>query len=142
MIVILFIIAKLALYTFWCWYGIRLLAPSRKNAPAIAFGLASLRVALGFALGLGWGFALASVAPSDEYSRLGFDPLTFFIGFLFLRLLQWSGISLLIRLGTGRLSVLGAGVADWLWRLGGVGLSFAGDVMGVVLYVGVVGVIC
>ena len=40
MIILLFIIAKLALYTFWCSHGIRLLAPSRMNATVVAFGLA------------------------------------------------------------------------------------------------------
>jgi hypothetical protein len=89
MVILLFITAKLALYTFWCWYGIRLLAPSRGNAPAVA-----------------------------------------------------SGVPSLIRVGTGRRSLLGAGAADWLWRLGGVGLSFVGDVAGLVGWVGFVGVIC
>lgn len=142
MIIIFFIVAKLVLYTFWCWYGIRLLAPARRNAVPIALGLASLRLVVGFVLGLAWLYSIGSVAPSDEYSRLGFDPLTFGIGFLLFRFLQWSGISLLITWGTQRFSLWGAGIADWLWRLGGVGLSFLGDVAAIVLYVGVFGVIC
>lgn len=92
--------------------------------------------------GLAWVYSIGSVAPSDEYSRLGFDPLTFGIGFLLLRFLQWSGISLLIMWGTPRFSLQGAGIADWLWRLGGVGLSFLGDGVAIVLYVGVFGIIC
>ena len=142
MIILLFITAKLALYTFWCWFGIRLLAPSRRNAPAVAFGLACLRLLIGFALGVAWAYSVSSVAPSAEYSRLGFDPATFIIGFLVLRLLVWSGISLLIRMGTGRVSLLGAGIRDWLWRLGGVGLSFLGDIMGLAGWIGVGGLIC
>ena len=135
-------IAKLALYTFWCWYGIRLLAPSHRNQTAVAFGLACLRLVVGFALGVAWAYSVSLLAPSDEYSRLGFDPLTFIVGFLVLRLLLWSGISFLIRRRTGRPSLLGVGSADWLWRLGGVGLSFIGDVLGLAGWVGVVGIIC
>ncbi len=142
MIIIFFIVAKLALYTFWCWYGIRLLAPARRNAAPLALGLASLRLVVGFVLELAWVYSIGSVAPSDDYSRLGFDPLTFGIGFLLLRFLQWSGISLLIMWGTPRFSLQGAGIADWLWRLGGVGLSFLGDGVAIVLYVGVFGIIC
>ena len=142
MIILLFIIAKLALYTFWCWYGIRLLAPSRRNQTAIAFGLACVRLVVGFALGVAWAYSISFVAPSAEYSRLGFDPFTFIIGFLVLRLFVWSGMSLLIRTGTGKFSVLGADIADWLWRLGGVGLSFIGDVLGLAGWIGVVGIIC
>ncbi|MGH9905342.1 MAG: hypothetical protein ACRD8U_07135 [Pyrinomonadaceae bacterium] len=108
MVIILFIIAKLALYTFWCWFGIRLLTSRRKNAPAIAFGLACLRLVLGFALGIAWAYSVSFVAPNEEYSRIGFDPLTFIIGFLVLRLLLWSGMSLLIRIGTG-------GTRFWGW---------------------------
>lgn len=141
MVIILFIIAKLALYTLWCWFGFRLLAPSRKNAPFIALGFAALRIVIGFALGFAWLYWVRSVAPNEELSRIGFDPLVFIFGFLPLRLVQWSGISLLIRIGTGRLSLLG-GIRDWLWRLGGVAISFLGDVIGLVLYIGVVGVIC
>ena len=142
MIILLFIIAKLALYTFWCWYGIHLLAPLRRNRAAVAFGLAGVRLVVGFALGVAWAYSIRLVAPSAEYSRLGFDPLIFIIGFFVLRLLLWSGISFLIRMRTSRPSLLGVGIADWLWRLGGVGLSFIGDVMGLAGWIGVVGIIC
>jgi hypothetical protein len=142
MVIILFLIAKLALYTMWCWFGFRLLAPTRRNAPVIALGFGALRIIVGFALGLAWTYLVGHVAPNEELSRIGFDPFVFIIGFLPLRLLQWSGISLLIRIGTGRYSIIGAGVTDWLWRLGGVAISFLGDVIALILYVGVVGVIC
>jgi hypothetical protein len=142
MIILLFIIAKLALYTLWCWYGIRLLAPSRRNAMTVAFGLACVRLVVGFALGLAWAYSISFVAPSAEYSRLGFDPFTFILGFFVLRLLVWSGISFLIRRHTGRPSLLGASIADWLWRLGGVGLSFIGDVFGLAGWIAGVGIIC
>jgi hypothetical protein len=140
--ILLFIIAKLGLYTLWCWYGIRLLAPSRRNATAVAFGLACVRLVVGLALGMTWAYLISFLAPSAEYNRLGFDPFTFMVGLLGLRLLLWSAMSVLIRIGTGRLYLLGAGIADWLWRLGGVGLSFIGDALGLVGWVGVVGIIC
>ena len=144
MIILLFIIAKLALYTLWCWYGIRLLAPPRRSetALALAFALACLRLAVGFALGVAWASSISFVAPSVEYSRLGFDPSAFIIGFLVLRLLLWSGLSSLIRIRTGRPSLLGVGVADWLWRLGGVGLSFLGDLAVLAGWISIAGVIC
>src|SRR5262245_12862951 len=139
MIVILFIVIKLILYTFWCWYGIRLLAPFRKRAPAIAFGLALARLIVGFALGLAWTYSVHFLVPSREYSRLGFDPVTFIVGLFVLRLLLWSGMSYLIKMPTGKLSLLRVSGKDWLWRLGGVGLSFLADVGALF---GVVGTIC
>ena len=141
-IVVLFIMAKFTIYFFWCRYGIHLLAPARRNATAVALGLACVRVLVGFALGLLWAYSIPAIAPNTEYSRLGFDPLIFIIGFLVLRLLLWSGISVLIRIGTGRLSPLGVGMADWLWRLGGVGISFIGDIAAVAGWIGIIGVIC
>ena len=66
MIIILFVGAKHALYNFWCWYGLRLLAPSRGSAPAVAFGLACVRLISGFALGVAWAYSISLVAPSAE----------------------------------------------------------------------------
>ena len=141
--IVLFFAGKIAIYTLWCWYGVRLLAPSRREkASAIALGLAFLRIAVGLVMGFAWGFAASYVAPNEELTRVGFDPFVFIFGFLVLRLVQWSGIAWLITLGTEHQSLLGLSVADWLWRLGGVGISFAGDVFGLILYLGFVGIVC
>ena len=140
--IVLFFVAKLVIYTAWCWYGIRLLAPSRlDSAPALAFGLAILRIVAGLIIGFAWGFVASYLFPNEELSRLGFDPLTFLGGFLVLRLVQWSGIALLIQLGTGQ-SPLWITGTDLAWRFGGVGISFAGDVFGLILYLGFVGIVC
>jgi hypothetical protein len=139
---VLFFLGKIVIYTLWCWYGIRLLAPSRReSAPVIALGLAVLRIVAGLILGFTWGYMVRYVAPNEELSRLGFDPFTFLSGFLILRFIQWSGIAWLIQLGTGQ-SPLWIRGTDWLWRLGGVGISCAGDVFGLILYLGFVGIVC
>ncbi len=78
---------------------------------------------------------------TGEY-RIGFDPFAFIFGFLILRLVQWSGIAWLITLATPQQSLLGDSVQNWLWRFGGVGISFLGDLFGLILYLGFVGIVC
>jgi hypothetical protein len=139
---VLFFIGKIAIYTFWCWFGVRLLAPRRQDsALLIGLGLAILRIAVGLVVGLAWGFMASNLAPSEEFSRLGVDPSTFIFGFLILRLVQWTGIAWLITLGMPQ-SELGDSVRSWLWRFGGVMISFVGDLMGLILYLGFVGIVC
>ena len=117
--IVLFFVGKVAIYSFWCWFGVRLLAPARRHAAApIGLGLAILRIVVGLVLGFTWGLAASYVAPNEELSRVGFDPFVFVIGFLVLRLIQWSGISWLITWGTEQQFLLLTGVKDWLWRLG------------------------
>ena len=87
--VVLFFAGKIAIYTFYCWFGVRLFAPTRRNAALpIGLGLAVLRIIVGLVVGFGWGFLASYVAPNEELSRLGFDPFTFIMGFLVLRLVQ------------------------------------------------------
>lgn len=141
--IVLFFIGKIAVYTFWCSYGVRLLAPARRNlALPIGLGLAVLRIVVGLLLGLTWTYVARYVAPNEEVGRVGFDPFTFIFGFLVLRLLQWSGISWAITLRTPQEFLLGVDFKDWLWRFGGVGISFVGDIFGVILYLGLVGIVC
>jgi hypothetical protein len=92
-----------------------------------------MRIAVGFALGLGLTYAVRSAAPSDAFSRPGFDPLGFLLTFLILRFIEWSAFSLIIRWADGSLALAGSG-RDWLWRLGGVALSFFGDVVAVLVW--------
>lgn len=141
--IVLFFLGKVAIYTFWCWYGVRLLAPTRRYLAApIALGLAVLRIVVGLVLGFAWGYAASYVAPNEELSRIGFDPLTFIFGFMVLRLLQWSGISWLITWGTEQQAIIWSNIKDWSWRFGGVGISFVGDIFGLILYLGFVGIVC
>ena len=142
MFLVIYVGVKLVLYALWCRYGIRLLTPLRSASAPRAFGFALARLALGFALGFVWAFLLNRLAPSAEYSRLGFDPVAFVAGLLVLRWLVWSGVSYLIRLPSGGLSPLGVSTADRLWRLGGVGLSFLADIFVLAGMVGVGGVVC
>ena len=133
---------KLAVYSLWCWYGMRLLAPLRHASAPRAFGLALARIALGFVLGFVWALLLKKLTPFTEYSRLGFNPAVFLGGLLVLRWLVWSVVSYLIRLPRGVLSPLGVNRADWLWRLGGVGFSFLADILVLVGVIGVGGIVC
>ena len=135
-----YIVVKLGVYALWCWYGIRLLTPWRKASAPMAFGFALVRMAIGFVLGYFWSSWLHD--PSSEYSRLGFDPKVFLAGLIILRWLVWSLVSFLIRLPQGAPSPLGVSRADWLWRLGGVGLSYLADVLVLVGLVGVGGIVC
>ena len=139
----LFFLGKIALYTAWCWFGVRLLAPTRRYAALpIGLGLAILRIVVGLVLGLAWGYGASYVAPSEELSRVGFDPSVFIFGFLILRLVQWSGIAWIITLGTPEESLFTLSARNWLWRFGGVAISFVGDVFGLILYLGFVGIVC
>ena len=141
--IVLFFVGKIAIYTAWCWYGVRLLAPTRRHsALPIGLGLAVVRIGVGLVLGFAWTYAASYVAPSEELSRVGFDPFAFVTGFLVLRLVQWSGIAWLITLGTPQQSLLGLNLKNWSWRFGGVAMSFAGDVLGLILYLGFVGIVC
>ena len=141
--IVLFFLGKIFVYTLWCWFGMGLLAPGkRESAPALAVGLAVLRIVVGLVLGFAWGFAASYVAPNEELSRVGFDPVVFIFGFLILRLVQWSGIAWLITWGTKQQALLWSSGRDWLWRFGGVGISSAGDVFGLILYLSLVGVVC
>ena len=133
---------KVALYFLWCWFGIRLLTPQRSASLLRAFAFALARLALGFVLGWGWSLLLAWLTTDSEYTRLGFAPAHFLIGILVLRWLVWSLVSYLIRLPSGALSPFGVRRADWLWRLGGVGLSFLADILVLVGAVGVYGIVC
>lgn len=141
--VVLFFVGKIAIYTFYCWFGVRLLAPTRRHAALpIGLGLAVLRIIVGLVVGFGWSFIASYVAPNEESSRLGFDLFTFIMGFLVLRLVQWSVIAWLITLGTPQEALIVVSLQNWLWRLGGVGISFLGDVFALVLYLGFVGIVC
>lgn len=141
--IVLFFVGKIAIYTAWCWFGVCLLAPTRRYAALpIGLGLAILRIVVGLVLGFAWGFGASYVAPNEEFSRVGFDPSVFIFGFLILRLVQWSGIAWLITLGTPAESLFTLSARNWLWRFGGVAISFVGDVFGLILYLGFVGIVC
>ena len=101
-----------------------------------------MRIVVGLVMGVAWGLVVGHVAPNEELSRVGFDPFVFIFGFLVLRLFQWSGISWLITWGTEQQALIWTSVKGWLWRFGGVGISFLGDIFGLVLYLGFVGIVC
>jgi|GEM_PF-2514286 len=122
---------KLLAYTAWCRLGLAFLAPARPASPlrrAAVFAL--LRLAIGLLLGWLLLLGLATLAPAQN--RLGVPPLALLAGSVLLRWLEWSYVGALAA-GRGRSAgavLLGRGGKEHLWRLGGVALSFATDLAG------------
>lgn len=127
---------KLLAYAGWCWVGLRTLTPARpEGRRALSYG--ALRLLLGLVLGTGFVALLATFAP--ERNRLGVSPLALVVGFVALRFVEWAVVGLLLtRSAWSARDVAGAGIGVWLWRAGGVGVSFATDV-GALLGVGGLG---
>ncbi len=129
--VLAFFGVKLLAYTAWCRLGLALLAPARPASPLRrAALLALLRLALGLLLGWLLLLGLTTLAPAQN--RLGVPPLALLAGSALLRWLEWSYVGALAA-GRGRSAVvvlLGRSGKEHLWRLGGVALSFATDLAG------------
>lgn len=137
----LFLALKLLAYSAWCRLALRWLAPS---PPAEllrrAFLLGAVRLGLGLVLGATLVGLLNWVAP--ESNRLGVSPLLLAGGFVGLRWLEWSFVGALAarRADSVRGVLIGRGGKEQLWRLGGLGLSFATDAAGA-LGIGALGLI-
>ena len=129
--VLAFLSVKLVAYAAWCRLGLGLLAPERFEAPLRRAGfLAGVRLAIGLLLGWLFLFGLAAVAPAQ--SRLGVSPLALLAGSALLRWLEWSFVGALAagRARSARAVLLGRSGKEHLWRVGGVALSFATDLAG------------
>ena len=129
--VLAFLSVKLVAYAAWCRLGLALLAPERPASPQRRAGfLAVVRLALGFLLGWLFLFGLAAVAPAQN--RLGVPPVALLAGSALLRFLEWSFVGALAagRARSARAVLLGRSGKEHLWRVGGVALSFATDLAG------------
>ena len=129
--VLAFFGVKLLAYAAWCGLGLGFLAPVRPASPARRAGfLALVRLALGFLLGWLLLFGLAAVAPVPN--RLGVSPLALLAGSVLLRWLEWSFVGALAagRASSAKAVLLGRSGKEHLWRAGGVALSFATDLAG------------
>lgn len=138
---IAFLLIKLLAYAAWCWLGLRVLGAKPPASMLRRVGvLALVRVALGFALGWLMVLALTFIAPGQN--RLGLSVPSLILGFVLLRWLEWSFVG---ALATGhanhpRIILFGRNLKEHLWRLGGLAVSFATDLAGV-LGVGALGLI-
>jgi len=129
--VLAFFGVKLLAYTAWCRLGLAFLAPARPVSPLRrAALLALLRLALGLLLGWLLLLGLTTLAPAQN--RLGVPPLALLAGSALLRWLEWSFVGALAagRARSPRAILLGRSGKEHLWRLGGVALSFATDLAG------------
>lgn len=126
-----FFSVKLLAYAAWCWLGLGFLAsPPPDTRVRRAFLLALARVGLGLVLGWLLLFCLTVVAP--EQSRLGTSLPALLAASASLRWLEWSFVGALAA-GRGRSPravFLGRSAKEHLWRAGGVALSFATDLGG------------
>lgn len=123
-----FLLIKLIAYAAWCWLGLRLLAtppPDRPARRALALGL--VRVGLGF--GLGWLLVLTLTIIAPE-NRPGFSFPALVVSSVVLRWLVWSFVGALASGHANRPRVVlrGRSSKEHLWRIGGVGVSYATDV--------------
>jgi hypothetical protein len=129
--VLAFLSVKLVAYAAWCRLGLRFLAPELPAAALRRAGfLAVVRLALGLLLGWLFLFGLAALAPAQN--RLGVPPLALLAGSALLRWLEWSFVGALAagRARFPRAILLGRSGTEHLWRVGGVALSFATDLAG------------
>ncbi|MHB8800843.1 MAG: hypothetical protein ACYDBY_20570 [Thermoanaerobaculia bacterium] len=129
--VLAFLSVKLVAYAAWCRLGLGFLAPERFESPLRRAGfLAGVRLAIGLLLGWLFLFGLAAVAPAQN--RLGVSPLALLAGSALLRWLEWSFVGALAAGGarSPRAVLLGRSAKEHLWRVGGVALSFATDLAG------------
>jgi hypothetical protein len=129
--VLAFLSVKLVAYAAWCRLGLLFLAPERPASPLRRAGfLAVVRLALGLLLGWLFLFGLAALAPAQN--RLGVPPLALLAGSALLRWLEWSFVGALAagRARSPRAILLGRSGTEHLWRVGGVALSFATDLAG------------
>lgn len=139
--VLAFFAAKLVAYAAWCRLGLGLLAAERPTSPLRRAGaLAVVRLALGLLLGWLLLLGLATFVPAQN--RLDVPPLALLAGSALLRWLEWSFVGALAagRALSPRAVLLGRSGKEHLWRVGGVALSFATDLAGL-LGAGALGVI-
>ena len=129
--VLAFVSVKLVAYAAWCRLGLAVLAPERPASPLRRAGtLAVVRLALGLLLGWLFVLGLASLFPAPN--RLGVPPFGLLAGSVLIRWLEWSFVGALAagRARSPRAVLLGRSGREHLWRVGGVVLSFATDVAG------------
>jgi len=139
--VLAFLSVKLVAYAAWCRLGLGLLAPELPAAALRRAGfLAFVRLAIGLLLGWLLLLGLATLVPAPN--RLGVPPLALLAGSALLRWLEWSFVGALAagRARSPRAVLLGRSGKEHLWRVGGVALSFATDLAGL-LGAGALGVI-
>lgn len=111
---LIYVLIKLALYTGWCWVGLRLLRP---NAPGWgkATGLGILRLAIGVLFGVSIFIAIPAQPDDVLWKYLAiYTPV---------RMVEWLILAWIIRRKSEdkRLGI------TLLWCLGGIVVSFVAD---------------
>src|ERR1041384_7613736 len=126
---ILYFGVKFVAYALWCWFGLRILQPSRASPVVMAIGLGALRSVMGLGFGLGiW------LIGSLVYSALSHLPapsiLTYLLVYVPVRWLEWSIMLMIICSPCRSIAgfFLGRAKGDRLWRAGGIVLSCLSDI--------------
>lgn len=120
---------KFIAYTFWCYIALSRLAHHGKSAfpRALVFGL--LRLLMGLFFGALIWFLSASLMSVLGYG-LPQNVLTYLLVYIPVRWVEWSIMAIILRQDSFSFprSVLGVGLNDRLWRLGGIAISCLADI--------------
>lgn len=136
--VLAYLALKLAAYTAWCLLALRRLRGPAAGELAAAAGYAAARILLGLGLGAALVMALRAVAPAGN--PLGLSVPVYVLALALLRVFEWLAVGGLLLARAPR-PAPGVGPRA-AWVAGGVGLSFATDVVATALGVGLEGVPC
>ena len=113
---ILYGLVKYAAYAWWCFVGLRTLAPERGQPLRLAAQLGAVRLALGIVVGL---FIFIAALSMNNATRNA--PLTYLAIYVPVRIVEWTILHLLVsRTPRGWKSVG--------WVIGGVAVSCAADI--------------
>jgi hypothetical protein len=111
---LIYVLAKLAGYTGWCWLGLRFWRPgSAAPLPALRFGV--LRLLIGIVAGVSIFFLI----PADAHGLLW----KYIAIYTPVRMMEWLIVALIIR----RTSASRAIFPVLWWCLGGIVVSFLAD---------------
>ena len=123
---VLYAVLKFAVYSGWCWVGLKLFRPHGERRPRAALGLGLLRLGMGAFFGiLIWVLGTAAARPLG-----GNQVLIYLAVYVPVRWIEWAIIDLLIQPERFSFKVffLGAGPVSRGWRARGIVVSCLADV--------------
>jgi hypothetical protein len=125
----LYLLIKLAAYSLWCYFGLRLFRPQQTQFvwDALIFGLVRL------ALGIGFGFVIFVLAELWSHflgAGLPQNVLTYLGAYVPVRWIEWTIMALLLNRELRHKSGWFVGIEsrDRLWRVGGIVISCVADI--------------
>jgi hypothetical protein len=120
---------KFVAYTFWCYIALSRLAHDGKPAFPRALGFGFLRLLMGLFFGVLIWFLSAALMSALGYG-LPRNVVTYLLVYIPVRWVEWSIMAVILLPNSFPFSrpILGVGLNDRLWRLGGIAISCLADI--------------